>query len=498
MVVLPRVARGEEPATSAAASRVTGAAARAAAAAAQAAGAPLGGPNPAARAEAADHDAVGVPVAPEGRGAAPNAAAISPSVAPVPSQVLAPAPPELAPVVQVLTFGPGDHPFSKFGHDALRLSAPDAGRDEVYNFGTFASLQSPQQLVRDFLARKILYWLSRSSMRATELAYRAENRTIFAQTLALDAEAARQLQAALEVNALPQNRAYAYDYFLDNCATRVRDAVDRATGGALHAAAHAPARLTFRGHALRLTADDWPLYLGLSVVLGPSTDRPIDRWLEMFLPEVVAETLRDVSVPDGHGGTRRLVAEETLLVPANRAPSRQAPPDRRLGALAVGAIFAVVAAALLRLRVARKPVAGFDTAGRSLGRGLVRVAGGALLLSWGLLAGGLGAALALAWFGTPHLVAHDNQNLFLFCPLALLLVPLGFAWMFPGALVRQLVKGVLLVGVLSAVGVSLAKLFSLVPYQDNGLWIALAGPAWLGLAWGAWMPRQEIVDTTLD
>ena len=38
--------------------------------------------------------------------------------------------------VSVLTMGPGDHPFTRFGHNAILLQWAD-GRDAVYNFGTF-------------------------------------------------------------------------------------------------------------------------------------------------------------------------------------------------------------------------------------------------------------------------------------------------------------------------------------------------------------------------
>ena len=97
------------------------------------------------------------------------------------------------------------------------------------------------------------------------------------QALALDPAAKQALRARLDVNARPENRAYKYDYFLDNCATRVRDAIDDAVGGQLHSSARTPARLTLRQQALRMTADYWPLYLALDIVLGPDADRRIDR-----------------------------------------------------------------------------------------------------------------------------------------------------------------------------------------------------------------------------
>ena len=137
--------------------------------------------------------------------------------------------------VYVMTFGPGDHPFFKFGHDAIWIHDAAAGTDRVYNFGTF-SFTGPR-LILDFLHGRMTYWLSVSYLPAVLASYEHENRTIDVQELALDPAAKQALRARLDVNARPENRAYKYDYFLDNCATRVRDAIDDAVGGQLRASA---------------------------------------------------------------------------------------------------------------------------------------------------------------------------------------------------------------------------------------------------------------------
>src|SRR6185295_13255419 len=101
-----------------------------------------------------------------------------------------------------------------------------------------------------------------------------ENRSILIQELDLTPAEKAELRAALEVNARPENRLYKYDYFLDNCSTRVRDAVDRLVDNGLHRSALGPGRLTLRDHALRMTAEPLWLYVALDLVLGPNVDRP--------------------------------------------------------------------------------------------------------------------------------------------------------------------------------------------------------------------------------
>src|SRR5258708_3485900 len=202
--------------------------------------------------------------------------------------------------VYVMTMGPGDHPFFKFGHDAIWVrdkGAPPGtdGGGKVYNWGTFR-FDSPR-LIPDFIKGRLTYWLSVASFERTVATYQSENRSIEVQELDLAAPEKLALAERLEVNARPENRNYKYDYFLDNCSTRVRDAVNTATGGRLRTSAQGAARPTLREQALRPTADlPWE-YLTMYLILGPATDEPVDRWAEMFIPQKLARRLRAVSLP---------------------------------------------------------------------------------------------------------------------------------------------------------------------------------------------------------
>src|SRR4051812_3278286 len=66
--------------------------------------------------------------------------------------------------VSVLTMGPGDHPFTRFGHNAILLEWAD-GRNAVYNFGTFEF--DGVKGAEDFMAGRFRYWLSVGSLEAT-------------------------------------------------------------------------------------------------------------------------------------------------------------------------------------------------------------------------------------------------------------------------------------------------------------------------------------------
>ena len=88
--------------------------------------------------------------------------------------------------------------------------------------------------------------------------YERDNRSVWVQELELPPSAKAQLQAFLRWNAEPEHRFYHYDYYRDNCSTRVRDALDRVAErrAARARPTRVPAGTTYRFHTQRLTAND--------------------------------------------------------------------------------------------------------------------------------------------------------------------------------------------------------------------------------------------------
>jgi hypothetical protein len=115
--------------------------------------------------------------------------------------------------VSMVTFGAGLHPFYKFGHNAIRIENGQ-GQGRVYNFGMFNF--GSASLLPKFLLGRYMYWLARTERDATIAHYVEENRTVQIQELNLTPAQRRAVFDRLELNALPQNRHYLYDYFYDN------------------------------------------------------------------------------------------------------------------------------------------------------------------------------------------------------------------------------------------------------------------------------------------
>src|SRR5690606_6202587 len=124
-----------------------------------------------------------------------------------------------------------------------------------------------------FIQGRMDYWMEGFDSQLFADFYAQADRSVWLQELNLTPAQRADLRDFLEYNALPENRFYRYDYYLDNCSTRVRDAIDRVIGGQLQLQTEdVSARTTYREHTRALTSEDPPLYSGLMLGLGQPVD----------------------------------------------------------------------------------------------------------------------------------------------------------------------------------------------------------------------------------
>ncbi len=361
--------------------------------------------------------------------------------------------------VSLITYGPGETYWERFGHDAIELRDSSSGEAISFNYGVFDFNES--NFFLNFARGRMHYLMDAAPSTLDESYYVESGRSVTRQHLAMTAEQANALRDFLLWNLRPENAGYNYDYYVDNCSTRVRDALDKALGGVLKTQLEARAGgMTFRQQTARLmSAQSW-LMLVMDLGLGPYADQPLNAWQESFLPVVLQAQLHDVPVDDGHGGTRMLLQDEQL-VSANRldVPPAKA-PDLRFPLALAGLL---LAAALVLLR-RRWPL------------------GYALLGTFHLVAAGLAGVLLLAlWTLTSHHSAWANANLLLFNPLAFLLLPTLWRARH-GMAASRFIDGVL---ALQLLALMIAVLLHLLPgvVQQNQPWLLFALPVWLALAW---------------
>ncbi|MBI3791418.1 MAG: DUF4105 domain-containing protein [Gemmatimonadetes bacterium] len=315
--------------------------------------------------------------------------------------------------VDLLTIGQGDFVFEKFGHNAIVITDRVARTSVAYNWGVF-DFNQPNFLGR-FLTGDTKYWVAAFDTRASIEYYKQSNRTLELQRLALTPAQVLALRNLAERNLLEENKYYRYDYFRDNCSTRVRDLLDQVLGGALRRATEGtPGTGSFRTHVQRLIAESPATYAGITIALGRRADSTLSQWDEMFIPMKVRDRVRELRVMGPEGKLVPLVAVEQVLFTATREPERAAPPQWTGYFFAIGALLAALVLAAAR------------TAPASGGARLaLRLAG----TGWGLLAGCIGVVLLLAATVTRHVYWQQDVSLALLPPTGLLFAPLWWRWL---------------------------------------------------------------------
>lgn len=245
------------------------------------------------------------------------------------------------PRIELVTMGPGDDAFSRFGHAALCVSR-GARTARCFNYGT-TDFSTPAPLTWAFLRGRARFWLSTIPRPVMLEAYAAEDRAVYSQVLPLDDAAARELARRVAADLAPDRRTYVYHHFRDNCSTRLRDHVDAVTGGALHAGTSRPYRRTYRDIVRDGFSSDTTLLVLSEIVPGRALDRRPSTWEAMFLPDVLRDEV-----------ARRLGARPARIA-ARRAPLHHGDTRGGRAVLAGGAlglgVFSFAAARTRRRRL---------------------------------------------------------------------------------------------------------------------------------------------------
>ena len=391
---------------------------------------------------------------------------------PASASAVAPAPGSSI-TVTLVTFGLGQEVFERFGHNALWFHDAATLQDSAYHWGLF-SFNEPGFLLR-FLTGDTNYWMGAVDARQLVESERSKGRPVTLQRLNLTPAQALQLREVVRTNAREENKFYRYDYFGDNCSTRLRDALDGVLGGAIRRATDTVVTtLSYRSESVRLTDGNVPVQAGIDVALGRPADVPLTRWQSFFIPMRLRDAVRTIRVQDATGASVPLVAEEQVvpLAPGTvPVPERLVAPNLTPRYALLGLLVASLVVVLRVMMLTR----------RSAAWGL------ALLGSaWSLLCGTLGIIILLAWTATKHVFWAWNENLLLLTPLSLVLVLL-----IPAALLSRRRERAARMTAAVIAGLSLvALLLALLPGgQENLAIVAMLLPVHLAIAWALALPR---------
>lgn len=290
--------------------------------------------------------------------------------------------------ISVITCGPYQGElYSAFGHSAFRVHDPAVGLDKVYNYGTFDFDQPNFYL--NFTRGHLLYKLSAYDYQHFQDSYIYYNRFIHEQVLNLTPAQKQRLFNYLEWNTLPNNESYYYDYFYNNCATKIRDVVATVFGDSVKFdGSYITTTYTIRELTdLYLEPQPWG-DLGIDICLGLPMDKKATPYEYMFLPDFI-ESGFDHATIQQNGTVVPIVKTKNHVYESRTEPRARG----FFHPLFLFLALAVVVAGLSVYDVRRgKASAWFD----------------AILFG---VTGLLGILLLFLWFGTDHKAAAKNMNL---------------------------------------------------------------------------------------
>lgn len=365
--------------------------------------------------------------------------------------------------IYLMTMGQGDEVYELFGHNAIWVHDPNTAFDVVYNWGVF-DFRTPGFVGR-FLMGDMRYMMVGELLDNTLAQYKAWNRQVWAQELNLTPAEKRALIDFMQWNARPENATYRYDYYLDNCSTRVRDVIDRVVRGEVRAYLRSiRTEETYRTHSLRLMQSKGLMVSGVELALGRPTDVKLTADQASFLP---MQLMRYIGGVKRDGGTRPLVGEAFVVYQATRPPEPTTTPKLWKAFVPLGLLLAAIV-----LWLARAGDSPSVRKQRALATMIAIVAG---------FCGVIGTMITFLVTVTDHVAAHSNENMFMLNPLWLAVAVLG-----PMLILRRRARTAAVVLVLMAVALGCgAVLIHLIGLSRQPNWdaIGLLLPVELAIAW---------------
>lgn len=211
-------------------------------------------------------------------------------------------------VAYLLTCAPGTETYSIYGHSALRIVIPDKKTDAVYNWGVFDF--STPNFAWKFAKGRLDYMLIEEPLKGFLQEYYFEKRSVYSQRLNINGQEMKILTGLIQENLKPENAKYRYDFFYDDCSTRIRDLLEKSIGEILKYPPPDQGRVpTFRDLVAKYQ-DPYPwLRFGVDLIMGSTSDKKAVFRDRMFLP---------VELKDGLSKT--LVHRSEKMIPLLQNP----------------------------------------------------------------------------------------------------------------------------------------------------------------------------------
>lgn len=286
--------------------------------------------------------------------------------------------------ISIITIGPTQTElYSAFGHSAIRVYDPEQGIDDAYNWGLFDFDQPNFYL--NFARGYLYYKLGSHPYSLFRDHYIYYNRYVHEQPLNLTQTQKQKLYDYLVWNNQPENQHYRYDYFYNNCATKVRDVLTTVFGDSVvFDGSYIQTAYTIRDLTdIYLTQQPWG-DLGIDICLGLPMDKKASPIEYMFLPDYIEAGFNHASI------NGLALVKETVSVYESR---EEETPKSLIHPLTAFISFAVLTFLLTLYDWKQKKISKWFDA-----------------ILFGVL-GAVGMLLFFLWFFTDHQAAAVNFNL---------------------------------------------------------------------------------------
>ena len=299
--------------------------------------------------------------------------------------------------ISVLTMGPGTALNDAFGHTAIRIKDPVYKFDIVFDYGRYDF--ETEHFYLKFAQGKLDYEVIQSEFKRFFRYYQYNNRSVKEQVLNLSTAQKTALYEHLKETIKPENKSYPYDFFYNNCATKLKDDIENILDNQL---VYYP-KPTFEQFSFRnlirsdLNQNSWGS-LGIDLALGSKIDQIASVEEHMFLPKYLYQLLANARLKMDDS---KLISTSKTLNPSDATAQNNffSSPFFILGILA-----------FIMLIITYK-----DYKNKTRSKWLD--------ISLFAFTGVIGVILLLLWVATDHQTTAYNYNLLWACTFNLLFIP---------------------------------------------------------------------------
>jgi hypothetical protein len=300
--------------------------------------------------------------------------------------------------ISLLTLTPGQELNEVFGHSALRVIDSNAVTDHVYNYGTF-EFEDPNFYLK-FIKGQLRYFVNIENFNDFVFYYKQMQRGITEQVLNLSEAEKISIKNTLNENVKEENKYYQYEFFKDNCTTRLRDIIEKNHNPKPVLKAAMPSTFTYR-NAIHQYLDQGNMpwsKLGIDILLGAKTDAVMTNSEQEFLPDNLMHSLDSCS-------NTRMVASSKQIFPYEKGMDKIPFFTPMFFSIAFLLFFLCLHFKKLPFKPAQSLSANMQDMLKYFDIGLF------------FIVGLLGFLLIFMWWGTDHSMTKNNYNLLWASPL---------------------------------------------------------------------------------